>query len=428
MTSSWTAAGPSRTLILAQLANTLGNGAFVTTSALYFTRVVGFSAGQFGLGLSIAGIAGLLAGVPFGHLADRRGPRNVAASLMALAGVAVVAYLFLQSFLLFVVTATLFALFDRGGHAARQALIAAVRSGDDLVAVRAQLRAVTNVGLGCGAALGGVALLWDTREAYLVAIAADAVSFLVCAALMLRLPQTPPSAVAPVKGEPRLAVLRDRPYALLAVLNMLMLLYAPLLDVVIPLWIAGHTDAPKALTSVIFLVNTVAVVLFQVRVSKGIASLGRSVWGFRVSGFALLAACVVFASSDGRSALVASVLLLVAAGLHVYGEMVQSAASWVVAFDLAPAHRQGQYQGLFNTGMAATQMFAPAALVFLLIGWGPPGWYVLGVVLLLAGLAMAPAVRWAVRTREGAEEGAEKNAEGHDAAPDAPDVSPSSPV
>jgi len=404
-TSAWLAPGPSRTLVVAQLVNTMGNGAYVTTSALYFTRIMGFTAGRFGLGLSIAGIAGLLAGVPFGHLADRKGPRNVAASLMALAGVATVLFLFVHSWWAFVGAAVAYTLFDRGGYAARQALVAAVRSGDDLVTVRAQLRAVTNVGMSIGAAVGGIALQFDTRAAYLTVLGADALSFVLCGLVMMRLPHTPPTNTgeSAAKGEPRLAVLRDRPYALLTVINMVLLLHAPLLEVIIPLWIATHTGAPKALAAVVFVINTVTVVLLQIRVTKGIDALAPAVRGFRVAGIALLGACLVFAVSDGRPAVFATALVLVAAGLHVYGEMTQSAASWVVGYDMASPGRIGQYQGLFNTGMAVSQLFAPALLTWLLIDEGSPGWLVLGAVFLIAGLAMGPAVRWARDTRPAAE-------------------------
>ena len=147
--------GPARTLVLGTLANSLGNGVFVTCSALYFTRIAGFTPAQLGLGLSIAGIAGLFAGVPFGHLADRRGPRGTAAVLLVLAGLATGAYLLTDAYPLFIVFAFLYALFDRGAYAARQALIPAVLEGENLVRVRAKIRVVTNVGVSAGAALGG---------------------------------------------------------------------------------------------------------------------------------------------------------------------------------------------------------------------------------------------------------------------------------
>jgi predicted MFS family arabinose efflux permease len=182
-----------RILVAAQLVNTLGNGAFVTTSALYFTRIVGFSAARFGLGLSIAGVAGLLAGVPFGHLAERHGARGVTSSLMALAGIATTAYLVIRSFPLFVLAAVLFALFDRGGYAARQTLVGRALSNENLVQVRARLRVVTNAGYSIGAGLGGLALIWDSKPAYLAALGLDALSYLGCALVLTRLPKIAPA-------------------------------------------------------------------------------------------------------------------------------------------------------------------------------------------------------------------------------------------
>src|SRR4051812_32554518 len=76
--------GAVRQLALVTLVNTTGNGIFFTLSALYFTRIVGLSVAQVGVGLGIAAFAGLFGGIPLGHLADRRGPREVMAVLLVL--------------------------------------------------------------------------------------------------------------------------------------------------------------------------------------------------------------------------------------------------------------------------------------------------------------------------------------------------------
>ncbi|WP_330458930.1 MFS transporter [Streptomyces sp. NBC_00820] len=400
MKASFVEEGPARTLVLGTLANSLGNGAFLTCSALYFVRIAGFSPGRLGLGLSIAGVAGLFAGVPLGHLADRRGPRGTSAALLILAGLATAAYLTTDSYPAFVTIAFLYALFERGAHAARQALIPGVLSGESLVRVRAKIRVVTNAGVSLGAALGGLALLWDTRAAYQLTFAVNALSFVVCGLLFLRLPAVPRSPERRA-GEPRLAVLRDTPYAVLALINMVMLLHIPILEVVLPLWIALRTDAPHSLTALLLLCNTLAVVALQVPVTKRIDALEPAVRAFRLAGVALLGCCAAFALSSGRGPVTATAVLVVAAALHVYGEMVQSAGSWLIGYELAPADRQGQYQGLFNTGIAAVQMFGPLSLTLLLIDWGTPGWLVLGAVFLAGGLSMAPAVRWAQSRRAG---------------------------
>ena len=54
----------------------LGEGTFMTGSAVFFTQIVGLSAAQVGLGLTIAGVASFLAAWPAGRLVDRFGPKR----------------------------------------------------------------------------------------------------------------------------------------------------------------------------------------------------------------------------------------------------------------------------------------------------------------------------------------------------------------
>src|SRR3954471_10746629 len=55
----------------------LGEGTFMTGSAVFFTQIVGLSAAQVGLGLTCAGIAAFLAALPMGKLVDRFGPKKM---------------------------------------------------------------------------------------------------------------------------------------------------------------------------------------------------------------------------------------------------------------------------------------------------------------------------------------------------------------
>src|SRR5215208_1828015 len=91
-------AGAPRNLAFAQLANSVGDGAFIVTSALFFTRVVGLSTAEVGLGLTIAWLVGFLTGVPLGNLADRKGPRGVAILLALSTSASVASFVFVRSF------------------------------------------------------------------------------------------------------------------------------------------------------------------------------------------------------------------------------------------------------------------------------------------------------------------------------------------
>ncbi len=61
---------------------------------------------------------------------------------------------------------------------------------------------------------------------------------------------------------------------------------------------------------------------------------------------------------------------MVGAVLQVAAEMGQSAGSWQLSFDLAPADRVGEYQGFFGTGVTVARTMGPLVLTSLLLEWG----------------------------------------------------------
>ncbi|MFC9292676.1 MFS transporter [Streptomyces sp. NPDC057011] len=394
--------GAPRRLAAAQLSNSVGDGAYYVCSALYFSRVAGLSPAQIGLGLTIAWAVGSVAGVPLGALADRRGPRGTSAALAVATAASVLSFLFTRSFWGFLLAVLVYATAQCGLAAARQALLAALVPPERRTGVLAHLQSMLNGGLALGAGLGGLALAADTERAYLAVFVLDALSFLVCAAVLLRLPAAAPTA-GRAAGEPRLAVLRDRPYALVTQLNAVLLLRMPLLSLAIPLWIVERTRAPGWLVSALFVLNTVAVMLFQVRAARPVRDLDSARRAVRVSGLVMAASCAVFALSALPGAGWAAAALLVAgAVLQVDAEMRQSAGSWQIGFSLAPAERIGQYQGFFGTGVPVARTAGPLVLTSLLLVWGIPGWLLLGAVLLAASYGMGPAVRRAESARTGA--------------------------
>ncbi|MFJ8821529.1 MFS transporter [Streptomyces sp. NPDC102467] len=393
-----------RALAAAQLANSVGDGAYYVTSALYFTRIVGLSATQIGLALTLAWAIGAVAGVPLGALADRRGPRGASVLLALATAAAVLSFLVIRSYSGFLLAVVAYAVAQCGLAAARQALLAGLVGPESRTGVIARLQSTLNAGLAVGAAIGGLALRHDTPAGYLAVFALDGAGFVACALILGRLPVVAPAPARTAK-EPRLAVLRDRPYAAVTLLNAVLLLRMPLLSLAVPLWIVRHTDAPSWLVSALFVLNTAGVMAFQVRMARGVGagapadgvrSAARTV---RRSGIVMLASCAVFAASasGGLSPWGAAAVLVLASILQLIGEMQQSAGSWHLAFVLAPAGQVGQYQGFFGTGVPLARTVGPLVLTALLVTWGVPGWLVLGAVFVGAGAAMGPAARWAGR-------------------------------
>ncbi|MGN6334093.1 MAG: MFS transporter [Motilibacteraceae bacterium] len=262
--------------------------------------------------------------------------------------------------------------------------------------LRAYLRAVTNVGITVGGLVGALTLAIDRPAVYRGAVAVDAATYVGAALVARRLPHVPPS---PHSGEgPRLVALRDRPFLVVTALNAVMALHYGLVDVALPLWVVERTHAPKWVIGLLLLANTVTVVLLQVRVSRNVATVQQGATASWRAGLVLALACVVYAASAHGGPLLAALVLVAGALAQVAGELLQAAGSWAIGFGLAPQKAQGQYQGLYSTGFAASSMLAPAVLTALVVGGGAPGWLVLGAVFTVAGLTMVPATRWALGT------------------------------
>jgi len=388
-----------RLLGLATLVTTMGNGLFFTVAALFFTRSVGLSVTEVGLGLTIAGLCGVVAGVPFGHLADRRDPRALLVTLTAIEAVGTLGYVLVHSFAAFVLVASAAAVCDRGASAVRNTLIVEVAPAGERVRGRAQLRAITNVGIGVGAAIGALALHADTRSVYVALIVADAITFAVAAGLLARLPRVPraPAPPAPERPRARLVALRDRPYLAVTVLSGLMALQFGILEIALPLWVADHTSAPRAVAGLVLLLNTALVVLLQVRASRGTddaPGAARACWR---AGLLLALACALFAACAGLPAWAAVAVLLLGGVLLTAGEVLSSAGGWGLSYALARPSVPGQYQGVFNSGFAAAIMLGPLVAT-LPLALGVTGWIALGAIFALSGAALLPATRWASRS------------------------------
>lgn len=387
-----------RRMALATLVNTTGNGIFFTLSALYFTRIVGFSVLQVGTGLSIAAGVALFAGVPIGHLADRRGPREVQIALvLVIAGLAGL-YLLVTQWWQFVLVSTLIAVLDRGAGAVRGALIAGLVQGSSRSATRAYLRSVTNVGMTVGTGVAAVALHFDTREAYLVVLYVDVATYVVTAALMSRVPHVPPRPAG--ESLAMLTALRDLPFVAVAGISSVLCMHYWILELAIPLWVVNHTEAPRSVVAVLMVVNTVTVVLAQVAVAKRVVTVEAAVRATLLSGVLFLAACAVFGASGGVSAGLAVVLLVIGALVHVAGELSQASASFLLGFELPPEEAMGQYQGVWGMSFSISSFLAPTVLALLPLALGMLGWLLLGGILLAAALATGPAVTWAVRSKQ----------------------------
>ncbi|SEO81109.1 MFS transporter [Actinacidiphila rubida] len=400
------------------LVNTVGNGLFMAVSVLYFTRVTGLGVGRVGIGLTAAGLCGVVASIPAGRAADRWGSRRMLTVLCVVEAAGMASYVLVRGFAVFMVVVCLETAVDRASSTVRNTLYADALPKATRVQGRAYLRAVTNVGIGAGAAVAALALQADSRPAYDAVILVNAVTFAAVAAMLTRIPVTARGAdvasavraresagegdAQDTAGAPpatRRGALRDAPYLAVTLLNALLTLQFAVLNVGIPLWVVRETDAPRVVVSAALILNTVLVVAFQVRATRATRDLRSAARACRASGLLLAGSCLVIAVTHGLPGGAAAAVLLAAVVLETAGEVLSQAGGWLLGYDLADPAATGAYQGVFNAGASAGMMAGPAVVTATAVDHGPLGWAVPAALFALSGAAMVPAVRWAEHRR-----------------------------
>jgi MFS family permease len=378
-----------RILAVLTLVNSMGTGAFLAISVLYLANYAGIAPERIGLGLACGGICGIAAGYPAGSLADRWGTRKTLGCLWVVDGTVLLGYLRIHSFAAFVPLICVLTFVDRGAVAVRGAVIVQALTGEHAaVRGRAFLRAVMNAGLGSGAIVAGFALALNTRQAYVVVIIADAISYFLSAGLLTRVSMPSRADQKPRQrpGEAGSGVLRDTRYLTITVLYGILSLQYGILQIGLPLWIVRFTLAPRWLVSVAMTVNTALVVLLQVRVSRGTEEPRRAARVCAVSGLFLAGGCAIYGASHGLPAVAAAAVLLAGTVVLTLGEVLSSAGAWSLSFLLADPDAHGRYQGVFNSGFSGGMLLSGVVLTSTAIRFGAPGWLIMAGIFALAGL------------------------------------------
>lgn len=378
--------GPARRLVALTLVQSAGNGLFLTSSAVFLVRVVGLTPAEVGLGLSIAGLAGFVATVPVGRLADRYGAGRMLAGNYAALAVLFSLYPLVRGPVAFVLLASLISIGEITGSPLRAAVMHALFAPKEAVRARAQVRSAYNVGFMAGAAVAAVALAEHGYPAFWAVCGGTALAQGLCVFLVHSLPSAAAETRSASTRSGLGAALRDGPFLTIAIGNGLLELHTTLLTVGVPLWIVSQTSAPPSLASAVILTNTVIVLLLQVQASRGAETVHGSARLLRRSGWLLAAGCAVFAVSRGASPLVGVVIMLAGTAVLSLGEISQAAGGWGLAFELAQPGRQGEYQGVFALGRGVQQFLGPLIVTTLLVGVGAAGWLVMGTLFALTGL------------------------------------------
>jgi MFS family permease len=375
----------------ASLIDAVGTGLLKPLAVLYFTLHVGLSPASVGLGLTIAGLVTLAVSPLGGALIDGFGGKPVMIGYSALCALAYAGFALVATWPEFLVAVTAAAVGTSALSTARKALLAEITVGANRVTAMASQRSLRNVGFGIGGLLASVALAVG-GSAYVVVVVGDALSFVVAIMLLLGLP-VPPRERMERAHRRTLGGLRhvlvDRRYLWLTGLSFFTSFQATALEVALPLWVALHTDAPRAMTGILFTVNTVIVVLFQVRLTSGVRGLGDVARAERRAVFSIALCAAAYLTAHYVGAAAAVVLLVTGSIMHTGAEMFVSAGEWMTSIDFADDAHRGAYLSVFAVGGDLQDALGPTIITSLLLLGTAYLWPALAALMCLGALGTA---------------------------------------
>jgi hypothetical protein len=373
---------------VAVLVTSIGTGAWYTCWALFLTGFAGLTPAQVGAGITLAAGLGVLAGPALGRLADRIGPKRVILPLVVLQAVAYVAYLWVHDLASFLAVAAATIGADRASYGVRAALTLSFAGSTDRLMALSAVRVRNSTGFTIGAAVGALAIAINTRAGYLAVALINSVSFIAYTVIVARTKAT--ASAVPADGnaeaDPLDGPARRHPLAyaaLAATMGVLSLCWA-MLSTALPLWVARRTGAPHWISGVVVIVNAGAIAALQTTFTRRITTAMGAARGAVLAGLALAASCPIFALTYHRGGAVAIAIVLIAACIHVTGELLFVASGWGLSVLLMPAGAAGRYQGAFSTGYVIGLMVGPVVMTTLVLGLGQAGWLALGALFLIA--------------------------------------------
>jgi len=381
----------------------LGDGTFMAGSAVFFTKVVGLTGPQVGLGLTIAGVAAFIAAYPMGKLVDRWGAKRCWAISSAGQAALVCSWPFIDSFGGYVALAVALEVVGSLGGAAHGAYTIDVLPAAERVESRAYMYSALNVGFTLGALAGGVALATESLTVISALPWFTAVVFAVNAVNITRLP--PASHDLRSTEERKVKVegpgpMRNTGWLAASFCDGVLWTNQVILNLVIPLWLVQKTDAPWVVLAFLFGTNTVMCILLPLAAARGIRDLSTGLRAIRISTFFFIVSCVITLSTHHTVGLLTIVLFFAGHVTLTGAELFLSAASWTFEAELMDPRRRGEYQGAAELMGTLGRVWAPALYTFLVMDWSSLGWLVIAAIVSAAAAALHPSVRLARRFLE----------------------------
>jgi MFS family permease len=379
LTASHSAKRNQTALLTALGVDNFGSGLFLPLTLVYLTRDVGLPLNVAGPVISMGALAGLAVPAFTGRLVDRAGARSVVIASQVIQALGAVGYLLARSELPVLAAAMLLATGQQLFYSSLFALVSDV-SGDG--PPDRPFAVVNMVRAGCfglgGLATGGL-LTAAGPGIYRIAVAANGLSFLACAALLawcvrVPWPPAPPPRPGPASsaspGSPASPAeppqrtrpagpLSDRPFLALIVLTGLVMLAVDFYLTGMPVYVIEQLHAPDWLPGTLLAVSTTLSSLagtFALRMTGRLTRIAAIQAGavLYVAWCGVSLAAILLPPAWRPADLMLAIVLLAAAGL------VCGPRAGALAASVAPPQARGRYLAAFQYSFTGAGVLAPA--------------------------------------------------------------------
>jgi len=388
--------GLARPVLILQAGNALnyfGYGLIAPFEIIYLHQIRGFSPSTAGLVLAAIMATAALVTLPTGALLDRYSAKAlvVAASLASALGYAGLAYVDQpwQAFACAIVSGA-----GNGvAGTANRTLLVRLITREQRAAAFALNRVAGNVGIGLGATTAGF-LVASARQlsSFQILYFFDAVTFAGFALIVLTAVPGPGAetvAATDANGTGFRAVARDRLFLTVIVANVVLVVVGhTFFSNILSPFAAAHTPVGPAALGIIFLANTLFVVIAQIPAVRVVGRMRRTHAFAAASALFALALLAVLPATLIQSELAATALLVGVAIVFASGEVVHIVVLGPLVTDMAPAHLLGRYLSLYTLTFAISLAIGPAIGGLLLQTSPDAVWWGGALAALLAGTVL----------------------------------------
>lgn len=355
-------------LNLGMAVNTVGSGLLTPFLLIYLHDVRGFSLEVAGLVPTVHFATALVFGIVAGAAFDRLGGRTTAAAALILVAAGFGAFPLIREPWHALALASLSGV-GRGAYwPAYSGLLAALTSPEQRPAAYAVQRVGGNLGIAFGSLLAGLIVATSDPGTFTIIFVLSAVASLVFAVSLLFVPPVdlPP---AERKAGRYADVLRDRTFVALIAMNFAFVTAGiALLNSVLPLFAKDNVGRSETVIGLLFVVNTIVIVLAQFPVARALRGRRRmhalagmgTIWAF--------AWVIVLAAGGTSHGQLSAALLFVGVAVFALGECIHGVVQGPLVSDLAPAAIRGRYMAAWLTtaqlGFAVGPALGAAVLAF----------------------------------------------------------------